>query len=306
MTNAVYGGWLYQWHFENFGKESLLKQYNKSIKTSEEISEKLIVDIHEVNDGPWLMWLLTSMYTISQKANHQLQYLAFLSEWRGLSSRGREILGGVSAYTCTRTYDAFKRRIVDIYDAELQAILSDNIFVWWIDNYAHSIFRNIPTVDTTMFANNMWTAVAIFKSDAVVDMSIVGRPKHGFPRDVRDLIAEEGRLVDLLEDVHNHCSLEETLFVKYNISWLPIRPTRDYISRERLLRLYPVDIVKDNIGSQAGLSEMMKYVRNMISKRSHLRYSVGAVDTNIYWRLVKVHLLPHLSVICNHLNVLSV
>lgn len=271
-----------------------MKKYKRALKSGIPVSDELLTAIYEEHDGPWLMWLMTSMYSISQKVNTQLQYVSLLSEWKGLSSKGREVISRVSSITTGNTYVRFKKRLQDMNVKLVDDIIDNGNFTWWIDNYAHSIFRNVPTIESTMFSHNLWTSVAMFTSEVVIDLRIGERIKHCLPMDIRKLLPGPGNLSAMVHDLHQQRTFEETLFFKYDISWIPIRPNKDYISKERLTRVIPVDVLKDNVGSQVGLVEVLKYVMARYKNRKGVKYTIGAVDTNIYWRLLKVHIL-HIS-----------
>lgn len=237
------------------------------------------------------MWLMSSLYTISQKTNTQLQYVSLLSEWKGLSASGRDVISNVSSLTGGKTFERFKKRVQKANDLKVNEVIAAETHVWWLDNYAHSIFRNIPSIKSTMFGHNLWTAAAIFTTDAAVSLDIVGRPKTCIPKDLKGLLPGPGNLQRMLHDLHDNRTLSQTLFARHNVSWVPIRPAKDYISKERLTRIIPIDIIKENIGSRDGLIAAVKYMQGLYDGRRGAKYSVGAVDTNIYWRLLKVPFL---------------
>lgn len=284
----VSGGWLFEWYFFNIGKQSMLIKYNQHMRSADAPSLELLESIYQEHDGPWLMWLMTSLYQISQKVNTQLQYVSLLSEWKGLSTKGRDVMSGVSSITSGNTYERFKKRIQEYNDEEVDTLISTGVFTWWADNYSHSIFRNIPTVSSTMYSHKMWTSLVLLRTSSKVDLDIGGRYKECLPRDIRGLLPGAGNLKDMIKDLHVRRDLYETLVYKYNVSWTPIRPTREYISNERLSRLLPVDVLRSNVGSQEGLLEVLKYIIAKFGQRKDKMYTVGTVDTNIYWRLIKV------------------
>lgn len=251
-------------------------------------SQEILDDIHESHDGPWLMWLMSSLYQISQKVNTQLQYVSLLSEWKGLSAKGREVMAGVSSITSGNTFGRFKKLVQEANDEYVSHYIESGVFTWWADNYSHSIFRNIPTVQSTMYSHKLWTSVVLLRSEAKVDLAIGARLKICLPRDIRGILPGPGNLKIMLRDLYQGSSVEQTLVYKYEVTWTPIRPTRTYVSEERLSRLTPVDVLKSNVGCQEGLLEVVKYIMAAFGKRINKMYTVGTVDTNIYWRLLKV------------------
>lgn len=258
------------------------------MRTRETPSPELLDDVHESHDGPWLMWIMTSLYQISQKVNTQLQYVSLLSEWKGLSAKGREVMAGVSSITSGNTFGRFKKRIQDINEEQVNVYIDTGVFTWWADNYSHSIFRNIPTVQSTMYSHKLWTSLVLLTSEAKVDLSVGMRLKVCLPKDIREILPGPGNLKTMLKDLYQQRELEQTLVYKYEVTWTPIRPTRTYVSSERLSRLLPVDVLRSNVGSQEGLLEVVKYIMTVFGKRHNKTYTVGTVDTNIYWRLLKV------------------
>ena len=73
---------------------------------------------------------------ISNKNTSQLFYKSFISDWKGLTKSGRNILSSIGNLgLCNETYRRIKKKKIIQEKIDRNIFISDKIVVTWWDNY---------------------------------------------------------------------------------------------------------------------------------------------------------------------------
>lgn len=190
----------------------------------------------------------------------------------------------------------------------------------WFDNFDQFCFSSMPSLANKPWRGGSWTGCAVHKyAGPEISMDLVYRGDGSL------VLAQPNTFEELLEQVApiqaavaaderaaGRKILRGSLIKKFKVMCVPVRPVVDRTThpaehdllkaaRHHLSDLAPISITPDDIGSNFGLSQVMKrfhdeWLRAAVRRD---RYFFMYSDMNIFWRQIKVcasslsHTLKH-------------
>jgi hypothetical protein len=178
----------------------------------------------------------------------------------------------------------------------------------WIDNFSKIYALHTPTLDLGSWQNCAWTGKALRKcNDQTISMKVMTH--HGgsiipaMPRNPFKLRRELEELYLEIAEAPGASMQHATCIVTMaKVKSVPLKPKPKHIASavhkealtercNRLIEMYPVGLLDQNIGANNGLLRIMR--THYLDENQHLdgvcqRYTAFNVDTNIFDRMLKV------------------
>lgn len=159
-----------------------------------------------------------------------------------------------------------------------------------MDNYTHQLRVSMPTADSGLWRNTNWSAKALISLRSLQASTLFlreGAPDAILP--IEDVFADE--VTTRFQKYYLEQEQEPVLCFEASVSKdvreIPIKLDNKTTQDADLDRKFiPLAILKQNIGSNAGLLSLLKEWRVEEHGRAHTPALL--VDVNIYWRVMKV------------------
>ena len=181
--------------------------------------------------------------------------------------------------------------------------------VIWLDNFSKMFRTRMGSMGVDSINKMLWTGIAIKRfTQNPLETDAVMRDELGIviPATAADPFVFTRSLIDLLETytqtlskayVESHSN---SLMVRWNAHTVPLTPDLAYLNpamrstveqcHDNMANFYPEGLDKNNIGSNIGLSRVVRKIYNERTMNSIAckRYTIFTVDVNIYDRMLKV------------------
>ena len=172
----------------------------------------------------------------------------------------------------------------------------------WLDNFSKFISRSVPTSEKGVFAECLWTGVAIFKCSSQNVTDAVNRDDQGnvVPAMPIHILQNRNSVMSVLQNVIDEGVeyYDKSLVRQYDVRNVPLKiDVRRFPAMRATVESYtmndvqPLKLLKVNIGSNDGLLHILReiYVENTMHEDNKCqRYVSINADENIYWRILKV------------------
>lgn len=252
----------------------------------------------------FLGWLLRALYNISQKNSSQLFYVSLLAEWRGISRNGLDILGKMKMLLPSKTYKRYRDGALLNQKINVQSILQESTFVFWVDNFSKHFRKsylvngtNVPyrSVDYTPFGiSEIPNRSQISLDHVFIGPSLI----RAFPAFPSNRLFTKN-MVDVVAKYDNFCNhnlwrnSSARCSQTFNIP-LKLETDLDLLTQEELLQgsrdglrhFQPVQLAPFNVGTTEGLVQTINEIKRIFVSPN--KYCLGKVDIDIFWRLCKV------------------
>ena len=186
--------------------------------------------------------------------------------------------------------------------------------VLWVDNYSKVFRKSVPTTNKGRYNTCLWTGYAAFVCDTPNIQTTLLKNRDGMviPGMPDNLCSEES--VDQVKAgitfVSNNIRkyYYESVVLQYDVANVPPKINTNIHTRLRTVvehvknstkNVHPLKLLKRDIGSNAGLISVLVDICETygVVDQSCTDYVILNVDSNIYWRILKV-LLCICSCLC--------
>ena len=174
--------------------------------------------------------------------------------------------------------------------------------VLWYDNFSKIYRIHSPNTIKGVYHSCLWTGVALHKYNGpVLDMRCQiddqGSTISVMPPDLfieQDIVVNSIKYI--MQQGFNY--YDNSYCKKYNVNNIPLKAIIDdpeHIRRTAntgtMNQVFPVRMIKHNIGSNKGLSLIMRELYedlDMATSEGSINYTCLNLDENIFWRVLKV------------------
>ena len=191
----------------------------------------------------------------------------------------------------------------------LRTITENEAHVIWIDNFSKLYRTRMIELDKHTLQSLLWTGIAVKRfaypaevSDAVMrDFAglIIPAVSSDPFKHVQQLLL---LLLDMTQDKEGDFPrlLSNSLMIAWDVKTVPLQPVVAKMHSslrpavlagyDRMSNFYPLGMSRENIGSNEGLSKIMRkiYIDAKMNLLTCARYTTLSVDVNIYDRILKV------------------
>jgi hypothetical protein len=182
-------------------------------------------------------------------------------------------------------------------------------FVLWIDNFCKLYRTRMINLGKDTLQKLLWTGIAL--------------KRFAFPEQVSDAVMRDAsgviipacaanpfiyipQLLELLKMMTQDAKggylqvLSKSLMLQWDARTVPLQPVVERMhpnlrpavlaANDRMSHFYPLGLSRENIGSNVGLSKIMRklYIERQMNEVLCARYTTFSVDVNIYDRILKV------------------
>lgn len=170
--------------------------------------------------------------------------------------------------------------------------------VLWLDNYAHYLKVNAPTISKQMWRECLWSVCGIISMHSLADQQFLRKRPGVIVMPSRDEILTQASNIAALSYIKKREQQSTICFEtsrSRDVTRVPIKPESAESARADDDRFFiPKGIFKSNIGSNTGMLKLLMDTRREEARLPN--YTVLLVDVNIYWRIIKVTTFhPHIS-----------
>lgn len=173
----------------------------------------------------------------------------------------------------------------------------------WVDNFSHTWKVSLPDITSSTYTDANWTGVCVRKYVGP-PLDMLARLDHGqeiIPAmpSKDEFFANISHFVSQLNELDQREFIDDALVTEFKIDTVPmkLRVSEDHRFRQLLREantdmstFLPVDLLKYNIGSNAGLVQFWKsYYEEHIERKPIKKYKTVMSDVNIFFRSLKVH-----------------
>jgi hypothetical protein len=318
MFTGIRGGWLVEQYVLAFGKQKLhgrFLQLLNSTKQPRSSEDKLLLSkIWSAHKLSWMGWLVKGLKDISNKNNKQLFWLTLVLNNKGLSNSGQALASKLNFCLHPKCFQRLMAEETEREHTNNVHHLQNTSHVWWIDNYNKTYGQQFYKLNKGPQVVLNWTGFAVSLAEKFPKQLLLKPPARSILKPLlpTELYTNDNQrflqqLVQTTTEENTQlASVLQTSFCHtHNITNIPLRPltTGPLVSREDLQRLdrheaglkhfVPLQLLKENVGSNTGLAQVLVHLRSFYDLNNSKHFSVGKVDINIYWRLNLVH--AHLS-----------
>lgn len=182
----------------------------------------------------------------------------------------------------------------------------DGVHVVWLDNFSKFIAKSVPTTRKGVVASCLWTGKAIFQNDAMnnITSQLQYNGNAIVPAMPDDILAHKHEVMVAVDYVMQgiRTYYNGSLVRRYDVRNVPPKiNTKVYTEMKSVVNdaknstkcVTPVSLIDQNIGANKDLLTIMWniYETSGMSTDSCDTYSLYNFDENIYWRVLKVHIL---------------
>jgi hypothetical protein len=248
-------------------------------------------------------WLLTNVCQVGSFGRRQLFYLTFVSNYCGLSRNGITTNHKFGLAVSLTMYDEMKQ-IHEHKASTGMALRSQQPNVEWFDNFCKFQSHSIPTLLKNTFSECLWTGVTMnVYVGPPVDTSVQRDIANSVISAMPDSILQEQNgviqninllypsLTDYLDRSLVHKFDVNSIPLKIDISKFPEEGPKIDTAKNNMTNIYPLRLIKTNIGSNRGLIEILRDYQDEHNMNRHgacTHYRTINVDENIYYRVLKV------------------
>jgi hypothetical protein len=182
----------------------------------------------------------------------------------------------------------------------------------WIDNYSKYVARNVPNADAALYSSMLWTGSVVFvcRDPNLSDRVVFNEAQQVVPAMPSDVGTHRATVLAGLTDVlaEGYMLFDDSLVKKFNINNIPMKVNvkqfpelSDTVNSYTVRNVLPEKLIECNIGSNAGLIAIMRDLvdeHKMHQPGECQRYLNLNVDSNIYWRTLKVHTIVCWCSVC--------
>ena len=272
--------------------------------TSTPMKQLLWIDILEKCKSHFSGWLLFHINSVGTSGRRQMFYITFVDHFFGLSRNGIELNSSLGYGVKLNMYDSERKRHEELSKEKTQEIIHNKPYVSWWDNFSKFHRRSVPDLKNDVFSSCLWTGVTVNEyTGPVVDVGI----RHDDQKDVIPAMPDD--LFAHLHIVKQGISMiydggksmyDTSLVKKYSVNNIPLKiDTKVFPNLAPILNsavnktthINPFKLVKQNIGSNRGLCNMLREFQDEHSMGVNGgcdKYHTVSMDENIMYRTLKV------------------
>lgn len=248
-------------------------------------------------------WILLIAKSRSQKATLQLFSKSLAAEWKGLSTRGMDIMGIQATHLCRRTYSRQKNKRLQERDASVNTLLHQSSWILWFDNFNKYFKKSHLKMFQLPYKVCAWTAVGLSKIPASQFNWLVhdfhpatGVVTHAFPTKIftRTLITLLLDFAASYNTFRKNRMWAQSTATAHQVFNTPLRiqpanqTQEDLITGSRigLRHFIPLELLDSNVSTVPGFCKSLRFIRQKYWKPNH--YLILKLDYDLYWKFAKV------------------
>ena len=299
------GGWLMEYYLHSCSSFSVKTKYDQYLHT-QNIEQKRLLwqEVVEKCKSHFSGWLLFHVNSVGACGRRQMFYVTFVDHFFGLSRNGIELNSSLGYGVKLNMYDTERKRHEELSKEKTQVIIRDKPYVAWWDNFSKFHRRTVPTLTNDVFSSCLWTGVTVNEyTGPPVNVGIrLGDNNEVIPAMPDDLFAVMPLVEQGISMIYGmgKSLYDGSLVKKYEVNSIPLKidskkfpnlaPVLNSVTN-KTTHINPWKLVKQNIGSNKGLCNMMREFQddnNMAVDGGCDKYHTTSVDENIMYRILKV------------------
>jgi len=268
--------------------------------------EELKQQIWQTHKFRWYGWLLKCLKDISNFNTKQLFWTTLAAKAKGLSNTGQDLFAKLGFTLQCKTFNLLEAQHLEIQKAKIHKQIQTEPHVWWIDNFNRTYGQTFYKLDnkSPMKVLN-WTGWAIHTLPSEVNLQLLcTEPRLILPKRFQMYLFRT-HLMEILQGVTDADQKLEHIFrtsfcEQHKVYNVPLKPycIGPQVTDQTLLQLrkhldglhdfVPVELMEHNVGSEVGLAQVLRILRDQYTFANQEKYSLCKVDVNIFWRLYLV------------------
>jgi hypothetical protein len=275
------GGFLFEFYLSINMSLSHYKLFEFQIVNNNSLSQQFQDIIYKKYQYSFYMWVIISLYNISQKNSILLLKWIYNLYSKGLSFNGIFELSKCKLSPNLKTFKNYLNTTSRNYQKTLNELVTTYHPIIWIDNYS-KFYRRYCLKNSGGYSGALWTAIGV-KIDQNINLYRATTERvYLFPNNIgtfNETIKKE--LIDIIN--YSNLKIRERVYSEENELWtVPLSVKKEDRKKYKFL---PYTLLDENISSNIGLKNVLRYICNRFFSTN--KYNIVLCDTNIFWRILK-------------------